>query len=287
MGFLRNITIAAATVLLTGAIGLGQAPAVKSDKKSGKNNKAVVIKGDTVPPKAPTSADPIGTPTPDGPDDGEAKEVEGDILPYYQNYLKEYRLGPSDQISIEVFGQCPDYCKTGITIPPNARISYPLIRDGVMVAGRTVEQVAAEITRKLNEYIIDPQVTVTLDKAVATRYSIMGHVAQPGVHVMERRVSVYEAVTSAGGVARDGDRKKVAIVRVSKDGKLERKILNLEDMENGRTALVYLQPGDQVFVPSKGFSIQKVFEILARAESLRYMIPGIGQLPIPQIPYFP
>jgi polysaccharide export outer membrane protein len=197
-------------------------------------------------------------------------------------------LGPTDQISIEVFGQCPDYCKTGITIPPNARISYPLIREGVLVAGRTVEEVAAEITKKLNEYIIDPQVTVTLDKAVATRYSIMGHVTQPGVHIMDRRISVYEAVTSAGGVAKDGDRKKVAIVRVSKDGKLERNILDLDAMENGKTKLIYLQPGDQVFVPSKGFTIAKVFEILANANSLRYMIPGIGSMPgLPSIPYFP
>ena len=30
---------------------------------------------------------------------------------------------------------------------------HPLIRDGIMVAGRTVEQVAAEITQKLDEFI--------------------------------------------------------------------------------------------------------------------------------------
>src|SRR5688572_19500033 len=74
--------------------------------------------------------------------------ADDEILPYYDNYLREYRLGPSDVISVEVFGQCPDYCKTAISIPPNARISYPLIREGIMVAGKTVEQIAAEITKK-------------------------------------------------------------------------------------------------------------------------------------------
>src|SRR5687768_12063906 len=94
-----------------------------------------------IPLPAPTIVDVL-------PGDGEPEPgPEADaVLPYYSNYLKEYRLGPSDMISIEVFGQCPDYCKTGITIPPNARISYPLVRDGVMVAGKTVEQVANEIT---------------------------------------------------------------------------------------------------------------------------------------------
>lgn len=120
-----------------------------------------------------TKADPmaIATPTPgtdatvkdgtaDDPlaDSPEAKEVYN----YYNNYLKEYRLGPNDVITVEVFGQCPDYCSTGVTVPPTARISYPLIREGVLVAGKTVEQVAAEITKKLDEYIIDPKVSVTL-----------------------------------------------------------------------------------------------------------------------------
>ena len=174
------------------------------------------MKKDAVPLPAPSSsADPSATPTPDGPSD---KELDDAILPYYNNYLKEYRLGPGDQVTVEVFGQCPDYCKAGITVPPNARISYPLVRDGIFVAGKTVEQVAAEITKKLDEYIIDPKVTVTLDKAVATRYSVMGNVATPGVRVMDRKVSVYEAVLDAGGVTKNGDKKQVAIVSYAKDG---------------------------------------------------------------------
>src|SRR4029077_15340813 len=114
-----------------------------------------------------------------------------------------------DQISIEVFGQCPDYCKTGLTIPPNARISYPLVREGILVAGKTVEQVADEIAKKLDEFIIDPKVTVPLDKAMATRYSVMGKCAVPGVRVMDRKVSVYEAILEAGGVTKNGDKKKI------------------------------------------------------------------------------
>ena len=73
-------------------------------------------------------------------------------------------------------------------------------------AGKTVEQVAAEITKKLDEFIIDPKVTVTLDKAMATRYAVMGSVAAPGVRVMDRKVSVYEAILDAGGVSKTGDK---------------------------------------------------------------------------------
>ena len=208
-------------------------------------------------------------PTAAAASDDEAKDE--DILPYYDNYLREYRLGPSDVISVEVFGQCPDYCKTGITIPPNARISYPLVREGILVAGKTVEQIAAEITKKLDEYIIDPKVTVTLDKAMNTRYSVMGNVASPGVRVMDRKVSVYEAIIESGGVTKNADKNKIYIVSYEKEGRLSRKMVSLAKMETGKADMVYLNPGDQVFVAGKRFSIDKVFDLLGRASAARIL----------------
>ena len=267
---IRNLTMIAASLFLLVAASFGQTtdPNKKDSKKDGK--KVAVVDPNAVKP-APL---PAPTVTTDGTGGTDQKSPEEEaILPYYDNYLKEYRLGPSDQISVEVFGQCPDYCKTGITIPPNARISYPLVREGVLVAGKTVEQVAAEITKKLDEFIIDPKVTVTLDKAMATRYSVMGNVMVPGVRVMDRKVSVYEAVLEAGGVSKNGDKKKVALVSYGKDGRLNRRVVSVADMEAGKTDMIYLSPGDQVFVMGKGFSIEKVFQILGSVSSLRMMVP--------------
>jgi polysaccharide export outer membrane protein len=193
------------------------------------------------------------------------------VLTYYNNYLKEYRLGPNDVISVEVFGQCPDYCKTGITVPPTARISYPLVREGVLVGGRTVEQVADEITKKLDEYIIDPKVTVTLDKAMSARYSVMGKVAAPGIRILDRKVSLYEAVIEAGGVTKEGNKKKITLVRFDPQGKLMRQEVNLADIESGKTPMVYLNPGDQVFVPGKGFTIDTIFKTLEKVSIVRLL----------------
>lgn len=214
------------------------------------------------------ASEATATPT---PENGSAAAEDDVILPYYDNYLKEYRLGPSDVITIEVFGQCPDYCKAGITVPPNARISYPLVPGGIFVAGRTVEQVAAEVTKKLNEYIIDPKVTVTLDKAVSTRYSVMGKVASPGVRAMDRKISVYEAILDAGGVAKGGDKKRAYIVSYAPDGHLVKREVSISDMESGKTAMVFLSPGDQVFVPGKGFGIDTIFDVLGKASVVRFL----------------
>lgn len=200
-------------------------------------------------------------------------EEEAEILPYYNNYLKEYRLGPNDVISIEVFGQCPDYCKSNITIPPTARISFQLIKGGVMVGGRTVEEVAAEITTKLDEYIIDPSVTVTLDKAMSARYSVLGKVGAPGIRVLDRKVSVYEAVAESGGIAKDGDSKRVVIYSYDGTGNIKSKVINLRELMAGRGEMVFLNPGDQIFVPDKGFrlNVDTIFDILSKASVARFL----------------
>ena len=198
-------------------------------------------------------------------------EEESAIIPYYNNYLKEYRLGPQDVISIEVFGQCPDYCKTGINIPPTAKISYPLIREGIFVGGKTVEQIQDEITKKLDEYIIEPHVTVTLDKVGSARYSVLGDVGQPGVKLMERRLSVYEAVVEAGGILRTGDKKRVTIYRQTQNG-ITPLAVNMEDIARGKAEMVYLVPGDQVIVPgNKIKTVDKVLDIVSKISIVRLL----------------
>jgi polysaccharide export outer membrane protein len=190
-------------------------------------------------------------------------EEEAAIVPYYNNYLKDYRLGPEDVISIEVFNQ-PRYSKAGITVPPDGRISFYLIPEGVRVVGKTTQQVQEEVQKKLDEYIIDPQVTVYLDKAMSARYSVLGDVGKPGVMIMTRRVSVMEAIAEAGGVLNTGDKKKVMILRRKADGTLYPISVNLAAIEKGQAKeMDYLTPGDQVIVPGNRLkSIQQLLNFV-------------------------
>lgn len=256
--FLRTTLCIAASIAMTALVATSQVTTAKT-----KESKSAAAPKDT--PKLPAPATNPGgeEPTPSETPAGD------DVLPYYANYLKEYRLGPSDIISVEVFGQCPEYCIMSKPVPPNARISYPLIREGILVAGKTVEQVAAEITQKLDEFIIDPKVNVTLEKAMSTRYAVMGDVATPGVRVMDRKVSVYEAILESGGVTRNANKDKVFIVSYAKDGRLTRKQVSLKQMEAGKAEMVFLNPGDQVFVEGKGFTIGKFLSAIGQASAAR------------------
>jgi polysaccharide export outer membrane protein len=169
-------------------------------------------------------------------------------IPSYNNFLSSYRLGPEDVISVTVF-DLPKYSRTGIVVPPDGRIDYYLIRGGLNVAGKTTQQVADEITLHLDEYIIDPKVTVSLDKAMSARYAVIGDVAQPGIRPMSRRLSVYEAVSEAGGVLPTG-KSQVVVLHWDADRMLRTTTVDLAAIRKGKAADDYfLRPGDQVFVP--------------------------------------
>ena len=201
-------------------------------------------------------------------------EDEAAVIPYYNSYMKEYRLGPQDVISVEVFGQCPDYCKGAITVPPTARISYPLIREGVFVGGKTVYEVQEDIKKRLDEYIIDPNVIVSLEKVGSARYSVLGDVGTPGVKMMERRMSVYEAIVESGGILRTGDKKRVTVVRQTQNG-LTPIVVNLDLIARGKAEMVYLVPGDQVVVPgNKIKKVENVLEMIGKVSIFKLLFGG-------------
>ena len=180
---------------------------------------------------------------------------EAAIVQNYNNFFTTYRLGPEDVISVTVFGQ-DRYSKQGIKVPPSGRISLALIPDGIFINGKTVDQVAELIKKRYDEYIIDPQVSVSLDQAGSYRYSVIGDVAQPGIRLMSRRLSASEAIAEAGGILQTGDKKKVFVLRKQANGNLVPIPVNISAIYRGQAPdSVYLVPGDQIVVP--GNSLKK------------------------------
>jgi polysaccharide export outer membrane protein len=220
-----------------------------------------------------TSPDKDKTKTPEVSPDGKTNRADEDaealaIIPYYNNFFTNYRLGPDDIISVNVFQQ-EKYSKQGIKIPPSGRIYLALMPDGLFVNGKTPDQVADLIKKRYDEYIIDPQVSVSLDQAGSYRYSVVGDVAVPGIKLMSRRLSVSEAVAEAGGVLQTGNRSKVFLLRKQQDGTLKPIPVNLTAVYKGQAPdSVYLVPGDQVIVP--GNKLKKLQTILGFAQVMTF-----------------
>jgi polysaccharide export outer membrane protein len=237
-------------------------------------------------PKPPTTGDrlePDEKPRPtDMPDDvvanrQERLSEEEAVNPYYNNFFTSYRLGPEDVISVDVFNQ-ERYSRKDIIVPPSGRVSLSLIPGGIFVNGKTVEEVAAMITKAYDEYIIDPQVTVSLEKASSYRYSIIGDIGHPGIRLMSHRMTVTEAIAEAGGVLNTGDKSKIVVLRRQADGHLAQLPVNVSAIYKGRVPdTMYLVPGDQIIVP--GNKLKKIQQILGFSQVLSFA--RVFGLPMP------
>jgi protein involved in polysaccharide export with SLBB domain len=191
-------------------------------------------------------------------------EEEANVTPYYNNFMSSYRLGPEDVISIRVFGNpiLERYSKTGIVVPPNAVITHALIPEGIFVGGKTTDQVRDEIVKKFDEYIENPKVDVTLEKAQSAVFWVVGDVGQPGIRPMTRRLSVTEALYLAGGVLDTGNKAKVVVNRRGPDGFIVSRVINVAAIEKGKQPdNFFLASGDQVIVP--GNRLKTVNKVLA------------------------
>jgi len=193
---------------------------------------------------------------------------EAAVNPYYNNFFSTYRLGPEDVISVDVFNQ-DRYSRKNIIIPPSGRVSLSLIPGGVFVNGKTVEEVAEIIKKRYDEYIIDPQVTVSLEKASSYRYSVVGDVGQPGIRLMSHRMTVTEAIAEAGGVLTTGDKSKVVVLRRQSSGVLAQIPVNVSAIYKGKAPdSTYLVPGDQIIVP--GNKLKKFQQIMGFTQVLNF-----------------
>lgn len=203
-----------------------------------------------------------------------ASEEEAADVSYLRNYFEEYRLGPEDVIGIEVFN-LPQYSVAQLIIPPDGRVNYKLI-GSINVRGRTVESVQKEIAEKLNEYIIDPKVTVQLLQSHSMKYIVDGDVGKPGIFEMTRRMTIREAIVNSGGILPTGDRAKVQIARATPNGQSELKLINFKELEKGKGIDEFLAPGDMIFVPGNRFkTFSKYLGILQTVTWLPMMMGGI------------
>jgi polysaccharide biosynthesis/export protein len=246
-------------------------PTPKQRERVSKNNTP-----ETTQTPEPIQTEPIVTSTPEPTqtqEDAEDIELKKAIVQPYVNYLSKYELGPEDVIEIEVFGQCDKgLCKT-ISISPTAIIYFPFIPGGLFVGGKTTEQVGKEIQKKLDEYIIEPQVTVNLQKVVSAQFAVLGKVGAPGVRTMTRRYTVYEAITESGGLLPDADKKRILLMRRTPEGSYTSTTIKLDEMIAGKVPMETLTPGDQLIIPEKKWSLTKILSYVNMAVGLRSMRP--------------
>ncbi len=183
-------------------------------------------------------------------------------LPGKPQFTGAYHIAPPDVLLITVRPE-PEIARQ-VTVRPDGRISFDLIGD-VEVRGRTIQQIRAEMTKRLEEFIVQPEVSVSLAQSNSRVYFVFGEVRRPGKYPIVGDVTALHALASAGGPTRFAMLSSSRLVRPAPEGNHAWKI-NFNDIAlKGRNDTDYpLEPGDVIYVPPNasaqiGYAMQVIF----------------------------
>jgi polysaccharide biosynthesis/export protein len=159
----------------------------------------------------------------------------------------EYLIGPEDVLEISVWKE--EGLEREVLVRPDGKLSFPLAGD-VQAAGRTPEQVQTEITERIQRYIPDPVVTVTVKAIGGNKVYVIGEVKNPGSYVIGRYVDVIQALTLAGGLTPFARENSIKVLR--REGTREIVVsFEYAEVKKGRRLEqnIFLRGGDVVVVP--------------------------------------
>ncbi len=121
-----------------------------------------------------------------------------------------YTLGAEDVLMISVWKD--EHLTREVVVRPDGSISFPLVGD-VPAAGRTVEEVRADVGKRLTKFIPNPQVSVTLTKVLSYRIYVLGRVNKPGEFMVGHKADVLQALSLAGGLTPFAAENDIRIMR--------------------------------------------------------------------------
>ena len=252
----------------------------------------------TLPPAEPT-AEPAAVPAPTA-----APVYSPPPIVPTAEASSSYLLGPGDRIEISVYGY--EEYSGPMSVLPDGTLTLPLVGK-VPAAGRTTDQLAQDLAVVLNQVLVNPSVSVTLNALRPVVVNVSGEVYRPGPLQLQGATrignnqngegtsyappSVTQAIIEAGGVTRTADVRDVVILRSLPNGQQVRTRVNLWDSLGSETLPddVLLRDGDLVFVPqlAEGESLDN--RLLASSslspETVRVRVVGEvtqpGEVPVP------
>ena len=159
-----------------------------------------------------------------------------------------YIIGAGDVLAVNVWKET-ELTRT-VLVRPDGRISLPLIGE-VQAAGRTTDQVQAEILDRLASFISHPQVNVIVQEIKSRTFNVVGKVVKPGEFDLLRPMNVLDGIALAGGFTEFAKTAKVYVLRKGPEGKTEMLPFNYKKVIKGEALdqNVPLQPGDTIVVP--------------------------------------
>lgn len=156
---------------------------------------------------------------------------------------------PGDTIRITVLGE-PDLTRQ-ILVDAAGSISLPLLKDPIIVGGKTAAAAADEITTALKQYLKRPQVTVEVAVPAKRNVAISGAIKTPGLYPIGPNTRLVDLLSISGGNLPNADLARIGVTR----GETRQTLTcNLQEFYTGRNpdANIVLMDGDSINVPQLG-----------------------------------
>ena len=161
--------------------------------------------------------------------------------------VDSYVIGAGDLLSISVWKE--EGLQKDVLVKPDGYITFPLVGD-IKAGGSNTKLLTKLLVDKLNAFIPNPNVTVSVLQSASNRIYVIGQVNKPGQFVTLQYMDVLQALTLAGGLTPYADSDNIKILRRSEEGK---EIFEFDYDEvvsgDGMDMNIMLKPGDTVVVP--------------------------------------
>lgn len=178
-----------------------------------------------------------------------------------------FRLGPGDELEIEVMGD--PSTRASLTVGPDGKIYYYML-PGLDVWGLTLPEVRARLGEELKAFIREkPVVSITLRVVASQRVWVLGRVNSPGIYTLSGPTTLLDAVAQAGGLSSSAGFAALAAsvgvnspyshtteaADLSRSFVIRRgRVLPVDFQQllrdGVRSQNIYLQPDDFIFLPS-------------------------------------
>jgi len=168
--------------------------------------------------------------------------------------LSEYIIGPGDILKVKVWRH-PDFSST-VKVQPDGMVSFPLVGD-LIVTNMGLIEFRDLLARKLDKYVVDPQVSVEVAASLSNKFYVLGEVRKPGMFVLDEPKTISEAIMFAGGFTYNAKETEVVLMRKGTDGAMKPVKFDIDAIMKGEKPEndVYLQRGDVVYVPLSNVSL--------------------------------
>jgi polysaccharide biosynthesis/export protein len=136
-----------------------------------------------------------------------------------------------------------------VLVRSDGGLSFPLVGD-LTAAGKTVETLRDEFTKRLKNYIPDPVVTIATKQMGGNQIYVIGRVQRPGGYPFVKPLDVMEALSLAGGGTPFASLNSIIILR-RENGQQSTIPFRYSDVAHGKKLAqnIVLESGDTVVVP--------------------------------------